>query len=295
MHLSPLDPAQRPLADITRFIVALNRKPAHHIGYCGTDPEEIAQALQSFEVPVQESFLVAQEHDRIVGVLGFESDAALGRAWLYGPFVHHVNWKMVADRLYHALLPLLPPAIHQLELFCNRKHTRCQAFAARHGFSPHGEHVILRCDRHAHTDGARAEVQELAATHASQVTALHDRLFPHTCYSGQQLLERLNHVRNVFVVTDGGVLQGYTYVEVEPEFGDGRIEFVGVTEQARGKGIGLRLVSAAIHWLFSFETVKHISLTTSATNVAAIRLYEKAGFVHEHTMCCFRKAYHRGA
>lgn len=30
---------------------------------------------------------------------------------------------------------------------------------------------------------------------------------------------------------------GYVYVEVEPEFGEGSIEFAGVNEAARGKGL----------------------------------------------------------
>ncbi len=289
MHLSPLDPTQRPLADTTRFIAALNRNPVYHIGYCGTDPEDIAQALQSLALPLQQSFCVAYEQNQLIGVLGFDADVVLGRAWLYGPFVQHARWDGVADALYQAIMPLLPPAIRELELFCNVEHTLCQAFATRHQFASHSNDVILRFERQRLKDIVVVDTQQAQPRLTPQIQALHDRLFPHTYYSGQQMLDRLNEVRKVFVITEGASLQGYTYVEVEPELGEGRIEFVGVTEQARGKGIGSRLVRAALQWLFSFEQVQNIYLTTSLTNVDALRLYQHVGFVREHTMCGFRK------
>ena len=63
--------------------------------------------------------LTAIQDQEIVGVLGIEADSEIGRAWIYGPLVRHPQWMAVADQLYVAALPAIPPGIHQQQLFCD--------------------------------------------------------------------------------------------------------------------------------------------------------------------------------
>jgi dTDP-4-amino-4,6-dideoxy-D-galactose acyltransferase len=62
------------------------------------------------------------------------------------------------------------------------------------------------------------------------------------------------------------------------ENGNGQIGLVAVSEQAAGKGWGTRLVRGALDW-FSSRKVDKVEVVTQGCNVAAQRLYQRAGFV----------------
>lgn len=53
---------------------------------------------------------------------------------------------------------------------------------------------------------------------------------------------------------------------------------MGVHQEFRGRGIGLRLVEHVLHWARSSGVVEVVDLEVLAHNEAAIRLYRKAGF-----------------
>ncbi len=91
------------------------------------------------------------------------------------------------------------------------------------------------------------------------------------------------------MITEGPELLGYIYVEAEPEFGEANIEFFGVDQAKRGQGIGKQLLSGALKWLFSFESITSITLCVSAENRNAIELYKKVGFQLEHELYYFTK------
>lgn len=59
--------------------------------------------------------------------------------------------------------------------------------------------------------------------------------------------------------------------------GAGRIGLVGVAEAARGRGLGGRLVAAALGW-FAAAGVPRVEVVTQGRNLAAQRLYQAQGF-----------------
>jgi dTDP-4-amino-4,6-dideoxy-D-galactose acyltransferase len=59
--------------------------------------------------------------------------------------------------------------------------------------------------------------------------------------------------------------------------GTGSIGLVGVAEAARGRGLGGRLVAAALGW-FAGQGVERVEVVTQGRNVAAQRLYQAHGF-----------------
>jgi ribosomal protein S18 acetylase RimI-like enzyme len=341
IFITRLAPGEKALDELTRFVGELNRDEAHQIGYLDADPAQIAKMLLEHELPPHESWVVAREDGRIVGALGFEADAELGRAWIYGPFVlpphppapsptggegeipaplpgveergsptllppgvgdkHSAGggldggwgrnpWATIADRLWEAAQALLPEGLREHELFCNIHNINCIAFAERHAFSLHGDALIFRFGRESLVNLPASEAHELTDEHSAAFQALHDQVFPRTYLSGRQILERINQHRKLFAIVEDGALLGYAYVELVPEFGEGNLEFIGVSEQARGKGVGGRLMAMALAWMFSFSNMKEIFLTTNSTNTAAIGLYRKVGFELLHTMRAFRKS-----
>ena len=87
----------------------------------------------------------------------------------------------------------------------------------------------------------------------------------------------------VFVAERAGAIVGYVYAGVEPrswkELRDvaGFIHDVVVDPEARGAGIGNRLIETAAAWLVS-RGVPRLMLWTAAQNRDAQRLFERLGF-----------------
>ncbi|MBD8500833.1 GNAT family N-acetyltransferase [Paenibacillus arenosi] len=275
---------------VSRFIAALNQIEESHIGYCGKEYQVIAHSFieDVTDVPYNEGFVLAYENDELIGVLGFDADLEQHCAEIWGPFVKVDKWEHV-DKLWSQMVDLLPKEIHSLSLFPNKKNAPVIQLAEYFDFSKESEQAILKFQRADRCKLTEAGAVELTESYYTEMIELHNRVFPNTYYSGQQIVERVNEHRKVFIITNGAELSGYIYVEAEPEFGEASIEFFGVTESERGKGIGNRLLTAALTWLFAFETIEAITLCVNANNDKAIPLYKKVGFQHVHDLCFYYK------
>ena len=87
----------------------------------------------------------------------------------------------------------------------------------------------------------------------------------------------LNGSAKVVLVADGERPNGYMTCHID-ESGAGSIGLFAVAEQARGKGIGSNLISAALDW-FQQRGIQSITVVTQGRNIAAQRRYQRAGFV----------------
>ena len=278
------------LADVARFIADLNRLPEHHIGYLSLEQAGVLHELREM-VQGSSELLVATVNGEMVGVLGFDADPEIGRTWLYGPFVAEGEWQRMADELWNVLDPLIQEPVREVEVYCNAANTNVIAFARGLRLAPYKDAVILRIDR----DEALAQpepdgVMLVTPEHHQAFVDLHQATFPNTYYTGVQILDRVaaSPDRRVFAIVEGGELLGYAHVEALPDLADATIEFVGVSPAARGKGVGTRLLHAALHWIFSYPTINVLSLTTETDNAVALRLYQRAGFRIIHEMRSFR-------
>ena len=87
----------------------------------------------------------------------------------------------------------------------------------------------------------------------------------------------------VFVARRGGEVLGHIVVRIN--HGDsqqfrmrwGVIQSLAVDPDCHHQGIGTRLVAAAMEW-FRHEHCEYVEVGTDQNNIAAIRLYEAAGF-----------------
>lgn len=87
---------------------------------------------------------------------------------------------------------------------------------------------------------------------------------------------------HLVAVDASGAVVGWCDVQRAPFEGfrhTGRLG-MGLLPEARGKGLGRRLMQAAIHAARE-RGMERIELEVFASNTRAIRLYESAGFVHE--------------
>jgi putative acetyltransferase len=84
-------------------------------------------------------------------------------------------------------------------------------------------------------------------------------------------------------------MKGYHFCKVEPDAHSGYIDFIGVDESERGRGLGAILLVTGIDWMLSFPETNKINLTVNANNIPALKLYKNFGFVTERVMRGYRK------
>lgn len=265
------------LASVSQFITRLNKDKESHVGFAGDVAEETLNYFKTeFEMPATECFIVALENKKIIGVCGFEFYNE--RADLYGPFVDHENWAEIADMLWLKVKEMLPKEAKIITLFYNTLNKRSLSFAARNHFTKKANSKVLLLERSGVAKIDHSEIQTLAEIQKDSFMKIHDETFPGTYFTGVQILERLNEHRKVFVFARENEVLGYTYVEVDTEFGEATIEFIGVNKSSRGLGLGKKLLSKAIEWIFSFKEIEAIDLCVNAKN-EALHLYQKVGFI----------------
>ncbi|MBK9603926.1 MAG: GNAT family N-acetyltransferase [Anaerolineales bacterium] len=118
---------------------------------------------------------------------------------------------------------------------------------------------------------------------------MHNELFPTTYFTARQIVERINESRRLFLGLENGILKGYHFCKIESDARLGYVDFIGVDRSVRGRSLGASLLAAGMDWMLSFPETDKISLTVNADNAAAIKLYEKYGFITERVMCGYRK------
>ncbi|HVV22833.1 MAG TPA: GNAT family N-acetyltransferase [Pseudonocardiaceae bacterium] len=287
------------LDQVVELLCRLQAEPCHHIGYHGETRADITDELGGLSWP--EATLVAvDDADQVRGVLSVDVDLDMGRAWWYGPYVdvpadHPAAdriWDRTADALYAAANELA--ALHGIddnELYGHVEHTRLAAFARRQGY-PEGRYSsvlalagtgLVRLIGAVPTESA-AVVDELSTPPTDSVLAasiirLHDGSFPNTYLSAASLLTGAQD-RTVMVATDGCRLLGYATGKAQPE--DYFIDFVAVSTECRGRGIGGALVTALVQRLADRHGARHSACAVVAGgNAPSRRMLHKLGF-HTH-------------
>lgn len=267
------------LAEIAAYATGCNRDPRRHIGYVGQTPQEVAGELADLDG--EALFAVARDGDRMCGLLAAEWDLDVGRTWLHGPWADPAD---LMDRLYRTVLPHLPAAAGEHELFLDTANTAVAGFAARHGFAPHGHQAILRFRRDRLAGLPAASLPRLIPRWHEQLAALHDRAFPGTYAPARTLLA---DPPPILVATDGDTLLGYVVLRLRPDQADAQVEYLAVVESARRTGVGTRLLTAALHEAFGDHRYGAVDLVVD--DPAAGRLYERVGFTLRREMRSFRR------
>jgi ribosomal protein S18 acetylase RimI-like enzyme len=91
----------------------------------------------------------------------------------------------------------------------------------------------------------------------------------------------------VLVAEEGGKPLGYVSCHLTGSR-TGKIGLLGISEKARGRGLGRKLVHEALGW-FANQQVESVSVVTQGRNVQAQRLYQRCGFVTRSVELWFHK------
>lgn len=80
---------------------------------------------------------------------------------------------------------------------------------------------------------------------------------------------------------EDGRIVGHVQLALDRRNGVGRPARVGIAPQERGRGFGFSMLAAVVAEAFAMDGMERLELNVYSFNTAAIRTYEKLGFVHE--------------
>lgn len=81
---------------------------------------------------------------------------------------------------------------------------------------------------------------------------------------------------------------GYISCHLSRDTMQGQIGLVGVSPQAQGSGVGKLLLDHTLHW-FAVQGMQTVEVVTQARNIAAQRLYQRAGFLTQSLQLWYHK------
>ncbi|MCG3087490.1 GNAT family N-acetyltransferase [Sporosarcina cyprini] len=270
----------RSIRGLSVFLAEMNNKPAHHIGYCGEQMEEIIDTLQNdfSDVEWSQSFKVAYEEDRIVGALGFDLDIEDRSAEVWGPFVPEVDLRL-AETLWKSLYETVEDQLDHFHFFYSGENELLKRFIETKSGIEKGKHVVLVAQKGEQPSYVTGEIVSYEVSCWEAFKTLHEEAFPKTYYDAETICNRLNEQNQLLILkADDQRIKGYVYIEDDLAHGEGSIEYIAVSNAFRKQGIGTRLLQEALLRLFTFERIDEISLCVNATNSVAINLYKTAGF-----------------
>ncbi|WP_176555696.1 GNAT family N-acetyltransferase [Virgibacillus ndiopensis] len=277
--------------DAAAFIAQLNKYKAHHIGFCGTVTDEIINAINEdmTDVNFENCFVGAVEDGKLVGLIGLDIDFEDKSAELWGPFVDSLYDVRMALEMWGFIKEHILLSLERVVLFANKENKLAKSFAEKLQFEQKTDQYILTFSQEQLEHLPVKSKEELTEFDYDMFLNLHDNIFPATYYSGEEILKRISEMRKVFILKDKGHIAAYVYVEADPDFGGGSIEFIAIDPVYRGKGYAKTLLATAVEWLFTFESITKITLCVAVDNKSAIGLYRSIGFQIEHELYYYSK------
>ncbi|WP_284615464.1 GNAT family N-acetyltransferase [Aquabacterium humicola] len=218
----------------------------------------------------------------VAAMIGCVMDPALRRAWLRGPLLAQAGDPALARRLVERLQAELAPAIHCFDAFPAEADEPLNQLYREAGFRPMGVYRVMQADlaegppAHGAAGGALARAATVADL--PPLLALHHALFRSSYLKDSDFEAALAaEDRRMLVAVVDGRIAGYLHAKDDPAEDEVYVDYLGVDEGLRGRGLGGALLREAIAWGRGLGRRK-ASLTVREDRPVALRLYERAGF-----------------
>jgi ribosomal-protein-alanine N-acetyltransferase len=278
------------LLGVASFIETHNQNPSTQClqSSTGERAENLAEELQKLHAAGELVYVLAEEEDRLLGVLGCEYAVSDARGWLRGPLIASPfesgpdGFPALASRLLEAVFHDLPPSIVVLDTFLNAENQRGLTFYASVGFQLRSHQHVYVASRPERPKPPRPGCDVMTPEQLPDVQALHSTVFS-GLRSAEDTFRELDDHHRVWVYAPRGEVAGYVLAVVESWAEEGYIEFLGVRADARGQGVGAALLETALHWCFVERGVPQVGLTVDEGNGNARGLYAAAGFRLRHS------------
>lgn len=268
--------------------------PSRACIYVGTERPGIAAELDDLDVDWRDTLRVAvTEGGRVIGAVLADWDLEVGRSWIHGPWVDGSSdeepWLPLARDLLDAAVSVVPPEISAHEISADVAHEQMAALAAERGWQPTEVNHVFVADAAASRawPGDDHRVRDPRPEDAEAIAPLHDQEFPATYYSLDRILS--GAVTGEFLVAvaeDPGFL-GYAVGRVQAD-GEGYLDYLAVTDDARGRGVGTALLATLGRRIIAAAPRATVNLTVQDHRGPAVALYERLGFRRECSMVGYR-------
>ncbi len=259
------------MADAVAFVAAFQTHPERHVCYVGVDEESLRDEFTDVE-RWTDRLLVAMDGDDVVGALLASIDGDMRRVWWIGPWAHDED---VAIELLSVARSRFGQLFDEEELAPDSRNERLRSVARRLGFREDTASSVLSNDNLVAGDSSSTE--PLMPADSAAVAALHDSIFAGTHTPGSKLISaERTRIRTAKL---DGETAGYIAYEIQAD-GTGYIDFVGVSPDARRRGLASALVADVCRELAG-EGIPAAHLTVRADAAGALDLYRSLGFVEE--------------
>jgi ribosomal-protein-alanine N-acetyltransferase len=266
-------------------VVALSRqafaRPEEHVGNpVWMTVAELERETTDWNPAPGETLIVAVEDEEVVGFGGVEVAEGSEHADLFGPVVaKHAQGRRLGARLLEESVALARAhGASILVAAIGTRNSRGRLLLERNGFVPRAHPQAfyeLRPEEHhpAPAPTSQAEVRRARPDDLEAVVALYRECFPDDRFPEAALRSGLDD-GTVYVAEVERRPAGF--LTVDPA--DRWIYLVGVTADARGRGVGGYLLSRALEDYWADHPGEALGLSVRADNEPAVRLYRRQGF-----------------
>jgi ribosomal protein S18 acetylase RimI-like enzyme len=257
------------------------QRPQEQVGNpLWTTAEELESELSDWEVPPEETLLVDEIDDEVVGFAGVEVSPGFDHADLFGPLVApgYRGQKRGTLLLEASIERAENQGARRVVAAVGTRNASGRLLLERAGFLAKGSATAifrLRQADHRPIEAGppglavrRGTVDDLEATMRLYLECFPDGAFPESAWRAG--LEQ----GDVYLGEAGG--EALAVVSIDPA--DRWIYHLGVTESERSHGVGAYVLSEALaaHW--ARHPGETLGLSVQADNVPALRLYRRQGF-----------------
>jgi ribosomal protein S18 acetylase RimI-like enzyme len=242
----------------------------------GEEQSELVEAFRSHADSEEHAHVVLLDGDTMIGVAGAEFDRDLGCAWLHGPVVAAEAMEG-APALLAFLLSVLPPGIHRWQVFLEAANGFTRELYAERGFEERDRRYLgYMLDGYIASEESPFSEEVLQGADHDAFFDLLLALFPKPYWTRERMLAMQGDAMELVVRHDGGELTGFAVVYMEPGTAVGEVQYLGVRETHRGKGLGRSLLADGVAWLRERGATR-VRLNAAAGADAALHLYEIPG------------------
>ncbi len=254
----------------------------------GEEQEELVAAFRSHDESEEHVHVVLFDGETMVGLAGAEFDRDLGCAWLHGPVVAAEAMEG-APALLAFLVANLPAGIHRWQVFLEAANGFTRELYSERGFEERDRRYLGYILDPGEKEGDSPFSGEvLEGRDHDTFFELLLALFPRPYWTRERMLSMQGESMELVVRHDGDELTGLAVVYVEPGTAVGEVQYLGVREGHRGKGLGRSLLGDGVAWLRG-RGVSRIRLNAEAGAEDALHLYESLGFRHQFTGVSLRR------
>lgn len=276
------------IQELATFITEMNQGKENHIAYCGREYEWNLAALEEDFRADDGSlhFLIAKDASGdIFAALGVDFDESTAEVW--GPFNKTDNPK-IENQLWEQLVAKYPEITSYI-FFINEENAKQRSFMESIQAENCGKHFQLRVKKEDFEIEQAIKSVLFEEKDTPAFKRLHDKAFPGAYYNAATIISRLGNGNFLKVLKNADEeLQGYAYVELDEELNEASLEFISISPDFRGQGIGTILLKEILTEIFSNPGFTEVDLVVEGINASANRLYYNAGFQLQDTLISYR-------